>query len=526
MGLIMDNKSISFNLPNPYQAEMADIARRQKMAELLEAQSLQPLQASSYNGIQAPISPLSGLAKVLKSYMAGKEQRDLIAEQKALGEKYRTQSAEEGTQFLKALRGTPAIEGTEGVPEQKFVPTSIDIEDNPRLLSNVNPQQQAAMNMGQMPELTVPAQRGVPAQPAVGPDLARALQLSMGSINPMVQSAGGSLLAAMTKPKEPKWEKVELPTSQGGKRVGFVDVNAPDPVATFRLGGEVGAKAEYINVGGEMIPRTGYEQNNAPIARTVSPDTQARLTQDRFLADRAFNSLSASQQQQARQEAQRLGISLEDLKLRQWQAQNPAMSFHEGESGAVAFNPRTGTATPVLTPAGTPLQGGRPLTESQSKATGFATRAAEADQILNTVGQGGKVQPGLVKRVGESIPFIGEGVGTMLNVTQTPEQQQVEQAQRNFVNAILRQESGASISPSEFASAQKQYFPQPGEDAKTIAQKAENRRTAIAAMKVQAGPGMQRLQNLRQEEDQAALEWANANPNDPRAAQIKKRLGK
>jgi hypothetical protein len=492
-------EQISFTLPNPYQTEMADIARRQRMAELMQQQAFQPAETFSYNGIQARTSPLTGLAKALQGYMAIKTQKNLANEQKALGEKYRTQSAEEGTQFLKALRGTPAIEGTEGVPEQKFVPTGIDIEDNPRLLSNVNPQQQAAMNMGQMPELTVPAQRGVPAQPAVGPDLARALQLSMGSINPMVQSAGGSLLAAMTKPKEPKWEKVELPTSQGGKRVGFVDVNAPDPVATFRLGGEVGAKAEYINVGGEMIPRTGYEQNNAPIARTVSPDTQARLTQDRFLADRAFNSLSASQQQQARQEAQRLGISLEDLKLRQWQAQNPATSYHETEGGAVAFNPRTGTATPVLTPANTPLQSGRPLTEAQAKGTLFATRAAAADQVLNDIGQGGKVQPGILKRAGESLPFIGEGVGAMLNVTQSPQQQQVEQAQRDFVNAILRQESGASISPSEFANAQRQYFPQPGDSPQVIAQKAANRRNAVAGLTVQAGPGMQRIQQQAQQ---------------------------
>lgn len=348
-------EQVSFTLPNPYQAEMADIARRQRMAELMQQQAFQPAETFSYGGIQARTSPLTGLAKALQGYMAVKTQKDLANEQKALAEKFRTQSAEEGSQFLKALRGTPAIEGTEGVPEQKFVPTSADIEDNPRLLSDVNPQQQAAMNMGQMPELTVPAQRGVPAQPAVGPDLARALQLSMGSINPMVQSAGGSLLAAMTKPKEAKWEKVELPTPQGGKRVGFVDVNAPDPVATFRLGGEVGAKTEYVNVGGLMIPRTGYEQNNAPIERTVSPDTRARLTQERELSDRAFNSLSAAQQLQARQEAQRLGISLEEFKLRQWQAQNPTPQVVQSEAGYATVQPRTGVSAPVITPQGTQL---------------------------------------------------------------------------------------------------------------------------------------------------------------------------
>jgi hypothetical protein len=51
----------------------------------------------------------------------------------------------------------------------------------------------------------------------------------------------------------------------------------------------------------------------------------------------------------------------------------------------------------------------------------------------------------------------------------------MEQAQRDFVNAILRKESGAAISPTEFASASKQYFPQPGDSPAVIAQKANNR---------------------------------------------------
>jgi hypothetical protein len=247
------------------------------------------------------------------------------------------------------------------------------------------------------------------------------------------------------------------------------------------------------------ITESGERKNLGPAQRVVSPDTQARLTQEKTLADRAFNSLSAAQQQQARQEAQRLGISLEDLKLRQYQAQNPAMSFQETEGGAMAFNPRTGMATPVLGADGKPLQGGRPLTESQGKATVFATRANEADQILNNIGQGGAVQPGLLKRAGESIPFVGAGVGSMLNVTQSPQQQQVEQAQRNFVNAILRQESGSAIGKDEFASAQAQYFPQPGDSAEVIAQKAANRRSQIAGLSVQAGPGIQRMQQQTQQ---------------------------
>jgi Tfp pilus assembly protein PilP len=202
-------EQISFTVPSPYQAELADMARRQRMAEIMQQQAFQPMETFSYNGIQARTSPLTGLAKALQGYIAGKTQRDILQEQKALGEKYRTQSAEEGTQFMRALRGTPAVEGTEGVPEQKFIPTATDIEDNPRLLNDVNAQQRATMNMGQMPELTVPAQRGVPARAAVGPDLARALEMSMGSINPMVQSAGGALLAQMVKGPETAFGKID-----------------------------------------------------------------------------------------------------------------------------------------------------------------------------------------------------------------------------------------------------------------------------------------------------------------------------
>jgi len=133
------------------------------------------------------------------------------------------------------------------------------------------------------------------------------------------------------------------------------------------------------------------------------------------------------------------------------------------------------------------------LTEAQGKATGFALRAKQASDILDVVGKDGKVQPGILKRVGESVPLVGEGLGTILNVTQTPPQQQVEQAQRAFVNAILRQESGAAVNESEFINAKKQYFPQPGDSKEVIDQKRLNRETAIKALEVAAGPGMKQV---------------------------------
>lgn len=448
---------VNFNLANPYQTQLDELARRQKMAEIMQQQSFQPTERFSYQGIEAPISPLAGLTKALQGYMSGKAQRDIAEEKGRLAEDYKTQSAQQGQDFIRALQGTPA---------QAEIPV-------PQGGEGIGP--------------------GRPAMPAKGPDMARALELSMNSVNPMVQGAGGALLAA-SLPKAPKWEKVELPTPEGGKRVGFVDMNAKNPETTFRLGGEQGAKTELVNVGGSLVPRTGFEQNQQPIPLTISPNTQATLTQSQALADRAFNNLSAAQQAQDRREAQRLNISLADYNLRKYQVENPPLSFHDVDSGPVAFNTRSGVASPVMTPTGTPILGGKALTESQGKATGFATRADEADQIINSVGEKGKIKPSALKAAAEQTPVIGGALGMGVNlVAPSSEQQQVEQAQRNFVNAVLRQESGASISESEFKNAQRQYFPQIGDSDEVIAQKAANRKTSIDALKVQAGPGMQRM---------------------------------
>ena len=66
-------------------------------------------------------------------------------------------------------------------------------------------------------------------------------------------------------------------------------------------------------------------------------------------------------------------------------------------------------------------------------------------------------------------------------------EQKVGQAQRNFINATLRQESGATIQPSEFANAKKQYFPQVGDSPAVIKQKAENRARVINSFRIGAG---------------------------------------
>jgi hypothetical protein len=69
----------------------------------------------------------------------------------------------------------------------------------------------------------------------------------------------------------------------------------------------------------------------------------------------------------------------------------------------------------------------------------------------------------------------------------SPDRQKAVQAQRNFINSILRRESGAVISDPEFSNARQQYFPQPGDSPEVIKQKRENRASAIRGLMREAG---------------------------------------
>lgn len=164
---------------------------------------------------------------------------------------------------------------------------------------------------------------------------------------------------------------------------------------------------------------------------------------------------------------------------------------------------------PAGAPAvGAPLRGkGTALTESQGNATAYGMRMREANSILEPLETAGKTNTGLIKGVVGGavglVPFIGEKLedasGSIFNALPrvlgglSPEQQQVAQARINFITAILRKESGAAIGANEFATAEKNYFPKPGDDAAAIAQKQKARKTAIRAMEIQAGPGAKQM---------------------------------
>ena len=127
---------------------------------------------------------------------------------------------------------------------------------------------------------------------------------------------------------------------------------------------------------------------------------------------------------------------------------------------------------------------GNNLTEYQGKSTGFYERAAGADADFLAAGAGG-----------EPVGYGGDVARAVLpknvvNSNTSPERQKAQQAKEDFIRASLRYESGAAIGQDEFTAQDRIFFPQTGDSAEVIAQKAAARKRVIDSLKVAAGPGV------------------------------------
>jgi hypothetical protein len=160
----------------------------------------------------------------------------------------------------------------------------------------------------------------------------------------------------------------------------------------------------------------------------------------------------------ARQEAAKL-----DAQMRARETQADRLGLQGDDRKFFIANGRVATASDKLT-------------NDQANAGLYADRMRASNSILERpeISGAGMGIAGTAQRL--ATDFIPGGLGNNLV---TKEFQQLDQAQRDFINAVLRRESGAVISEPEFTNARRQYFPQPGDSPEVLAQKARNRQTAI-----------------------------------------------
>ena len=345
----MANQYEQFSVASPYQLQQQELDRRQKMAEILQQQAFEPVQAGSYQGIQAPISPVQGLAKVLQMYLANKNQEGIKTEQKALGEQYRADTSSDIQRLIKGLQGQAAT------PEMRQEPTAADFSDNPNLASTfaqMMPDQQRAMTMPAMPAR---------AAGVLDPSIIGEFK------TPGMQQQAANMYLSQLAPKAPlilkEGEIAYNPTTyaemfKGGTKSPFGNINP----ASFT---PASLKA-FMDSGGK---------NFDLLLPAVSADTQARLSQDalqnaarlkqeREISDRAFNGLSANQKASLANEGARLNISAADL------------FFNTGMKAGGAPNMAQPMAQPVAQPMAQPLA--QPAMQAPMQAPALAPMQPQA----------------------------------------------------------------------------------------------------------------------------------------------------
>ncbi len=195
-----------------------------------------------------------------------------------------------------------------------------------------------------------------------------------------------------------------------------------------------------------------------------------------------------------------------------------------GATSFVKYNTRTGDVVPTgpQAPPSTPANpfaypGAKPQTEAQSKDSGYANRLFRSEQILRDPSSI-DAATSLTQKGLDAVPLAG-------NYMTSPAFQKFDQAKRDFVNAVLRRESGAAISQSEFDNANKQYFPQPGDSKERIAEKQRNRQDTIAGIAGGGGPNYRPQYSFGADGELvptgAGKQGAAAGPAPPKVGELK-----
>lgn len=309
----MPNQVVSLNTAvSPYEADLAQIAQRQKFAELLQQQATSPEQPFSYNGIQAPIPATAGLAKILAGALSGYAANKNIQDQLDLSTKAQTAASNWITKLTQDTQAQPAVPGS-------VAATPADVEDR---------QQGIDMGSGATPmtsgqAIPVPggqgegANVGSPATQGMNQQQ-RLAMLMTGMQNPVSAQIAGPMLAQMLKGPNygTTFQNVtKNPESYTGWSATIVDKNTGDT---------------------KVIPVPA--PTNQFTSQTVN--SKAELDQQRQISDRAFYNLSKDQQAQIGQRAQQLGISAAELYFN--------TGFGRAPEGTALPTPTVPGATPVV----------------------------------------------------------------------------------------------------------------------------------------------------------------------------------
>jgi len=440
----------NFNVQDPYAAQAADIARRQKMAEIMQAQALQPIEKFSYNGIEARISPYQGLAKMLQAYMGGRGQAAALEEQKALGEKVRSERQGEIKDFMGAMTGTP------GMPERAAVLDPQEI---------AQAQDRGAVNGG----VSDTGAYQIPAVEAVAPDRRKALALALQSSNPMLQNVGGTMLAESLKTPESAFAKINPKDFTDDSISAFAKTNGRD--------------YSVLKPRDEDKPPSGFEMRMVDGKKTLAyipggPADPAVIAQGRAPAAKPTEIAQYEFYVEQETAAGKKPLSFNDYTLRK---------VREGKS--TSTNVTYGAPVAATDAQGRPVfiqpgkGGGAP-----SVIEGFSPvgeKLKPVPQHVNTAIIGNQAFLNKVDRTEKLVNQTPDATGLLKGITPSAILNRTDKAGTAARAALaelaatkVHDLSGAAVSASEFARL-KPFLPQPTDDAATLKTKLNNMRAEI-----------------------------------------------
>jgi len=245
-----------------YNTRLAAIQRNEKLAQIMQQQAFQPIDIQSYQGIQAPISPLSGLAKVLQAYMGARGTGD---EERI---KLNQEAKAEAQQMLSGLQDRPASPGRAAVmgmpeiqarPASSFTPMGADFEDNPNLAvapsGNVETPA-VAFQPAVAPQAAIPAQ---PAMQLTNEEKNKKLVEIMMAQNPYASPVAKLMYESLEKQNTGPLAEYRLAQQQGYKgtmkdyqieqaqaKRSITNVNVPTSMAPMYVRNRVTGKMEYV----------------------------------------------------------------------------------------------------------------------------------------------------------------------------------------------------------------------------------------------------------------------------------------
>ena len=262
------------SMTNPMNAfagmtpEEIDIARKQRMADMLRGQSEQPVQGQMVSGHYIAPSWTQQLSKVLSAYGAGKMDREAADMQKKYGDQQRTDFTNTAQKYVSALRGTPETQ----TPYQADNPFGEDLGK----LQTVNP--------------------------AVAGSQQSATDVLLNSPIQSMQQLG--LQQAMTSAKPTEWVVGERFNQQTGmpEKVMY---NKADPTQVMPFGGQQAAKLEFVN--GQGVNPYSAQPQGAPIPK------QADMGSDLLIPDGKGGYVQNSALIQAKKDIAKSGASNQNV---------------------------------------------------------------------------------------------------------------------------------------------------------------------------------------------------------------------